>query len=543
MHAQVLALSLIFGISNPYLRPVNSDSPQAASLCADTSISLILNRVGAVDDPTLRVFLRLRIAIYLWGAPSGTACPDHVATAAEGVEADLRDHDQEMPKLYARSLRQSFLAQLKLHDPVLAARLTGGHKPERHTDFQVAYSLLAQKGGASMAVGLAQRSLAGGEDPGGAAAAFFLHKLDKESPAEVSKLLDAVVTAEERRPGSFSADTLLTLKHMFLRGQTPQDLQSRYLSTVINRAGDKDADLSSVTDFYIVLADALPLVEKQLPSLYGTAGARLSELAGRMPARTLERIDLGKRLSQSADPFGQLMIELDSAKDPSLRQALLAEAAPRALANGRLRTAVDLAVQVNPAAGEDAMWRDQLLGEVVENALTSKDAEVAKYAASHIQSPAVHSSALQKIALYFRSADDLTGAREALDAARKLTESAEAGVDKATALLDLAGTFTKVDEQRAWEIADAAVEIINHIPPPDRKAAPGSTERLSYAENMMKIAYRIVPAFHALGVRNLKDAVKRAEDITHQGLSLAAELGARTGVPSVDKKAGSLASK
>jgi hypothetical protein len=542
MRAQVLALSLLFGISNSHLRPVNSYAPQGTSRCADTSIIHMLGRIEAVDDPTLRVFFRLRIATYLWGAPSSTACPDYVTKAAEDLVADFRDHDQEMPKLYSNAFRHSLLAQLTLHDPALAARLTDGDKPGRRTDFQVAYSLLGQKGGAGMAVGMAQRSLASGDDPGGSAVVFFLHKLDKENPAEVVKLLDAVVTGEERRPGSFSAGTLLTLKHMFLRGQTPENLQRRYLSAVINRSGDKDADLASAADFYMVLVDARPLVEKLLPSLYGTAGVRLSELEGRMPRRTLERIALGKRLSQSADPFGQLMVELDSAKEPSLRQALLAEAAPRALEKGRLRTAVDLAAQVDPAVGEDALWRDQLLGEVVESALTGKDTEVAQYAAAHIQSPAVHSSALQKIALYFRSAGDLTGAREALDAARKLTESAGAGADKAAALLDLASAFTKVDEPQAWEIARAAVETINHMPPPDRKAAPDSTERLTYAENMMKIAYRIVPAFQALGVRKLEDAVNLAEEISPLGLSLAAELGARTGVPSVDKEAGNLAS-
>lgn len=496
-----------------------------------TFLSPLLEQVDSSSEPALRIFLRLKIATYLWGNSSRSHNPEAVAAAAL---ADLHTHEKEIPALYVDLFRRDLIAELKAHAPDSAARLLEEYKLERHTDIEVAYSLLGQEDGVDKAVGIVQRSIAGGNDPGSIIVPF-LHRLEKTNPAGVLKVIDAIMLAEESRPGSISARTLFALKHLFIREQTPQGLQRRYLVSVINRAGETEASPASVVDIYTILADVLPAVEKQAPDLYHSASAWLSQLAMRVPGRTLERLSINKRVSQSTDPLAQLLAERDAVNDQSLREELQTEAAQLALEKGQIQMAIQLVIKLRPKNEEARMWRDQFIEEAVGRAVEKGDVAVAEYGASQIQSAGVRSSALQKLALYFQASSDPLRARDTLNSALKLTEASDDDAEKAVALLDLAHSFLKVDSQRALVLARAAVKTINKTPAVMRKAEAGSDTHLGDVENMMKIAYRIVPTFQALGATGQSTALELAEDIQRQELKTAAKFGAYTGSPTVGK--------
>lgn len=531
MPTLLLIFCLALGGNNSCAGRHIRNTPHATLQVDVALLKPLLDEVESCDNPTVRVFLRLKIAAYLWVHPSDSLNPTSVA---EDALVDLRAHDKEMPALYADKFRRELVAQLKAHAPDSPALLVEGDKTDHRTDIEVAYSLLAQDGGADKAVGIVQRSIMGGKDPG-AVIVPFLHRLETVNVGDVSKVLDSIMSAEESRQGSISASTLFRLKHLFVRDQTPQQLQRRYMTIVINRAGDVEASRASVVDTYTILTDVLPVVEKQFPDLYNVASARQAALAAQVPNGTLERLLVEKRVSQSSDPLGQLIAEADAASDPSLKEDLRVEAAQLALEKGQTRTAIELVVGLEPKTDDGWLWRDQFIGGSIDQALDKGDVEVAQYGAGQIHSATVHSSALQKIALHQQESNDLAGARDTLDSALKIIKDSDDSADKAVALLELATSYLKVDSQRAPELVRAAIKTINSTAAVTRKVAGSDNIHPSDAENIMKLAYKIVPTFQAMGAVNEYDALELAKYIQRPELKIAAKLGVYT-VPSAAYK-------
>lgn len=535
MPALLLFFCLIF--TGNYYRDGYPNHPPAASRPDAASINRLLDQVDASDEPTLRVFIRLKIASYLWSNPSGSINPEAVAKAAL---ADLQAHEKEIPALYVNLFRRDLTAQLMAHAPDPSASQTEGSQVARRSDVEVAYALLGQENGAEKAVGLVRRSIAAGQDPGPVIVPF-LHRLEKVSAADVPTVLAAMMSEEESRPGYLSAEALFTLKHLYVREQTPPELQRRYFAALINRAGDTEADAALAVDTYAVLDDVLPVVERLSPELYPVAGARLSQLAWRVPDSALERLSAEKRVSQSRDPLAQLIAEADAAGDPSLKEALQVEAAHLALEKGQTRTAIDLVAHLEPKGNEARLWRDQFVEGAVGRAVAKGDVEVARYGADQIRSADIHSSALQKIALHLQKSNDPAGARDALDSALKLVNASDDGADKAGALLDLAASYAKVDSQRVPELTRAAVTAINKIPAATRKAGAGDAH-LGEVENMMKVAYKLIPAFQTLGAADRDGAINSADGIQRPELRIAAKLGVYTAPPAADNSGQGVAS-
>ena len=505
--------------------PTVASQPAVISQNDVTPLDPLLDKVKAINEPTLRIFLRVKIATYLWTNPA--ASHNSPQSVAGDTLADLDAHEKEIPDVYANQFRRELLAQLKAHAPGSATD-SAGEEQDRPTDLEVAYSLLGQENGADKAVAMMQRSIAGGRDPEGIIVPF-LHRLEKISPAKVPDVLDTILSAEESRPNSISTGTLFTLKHLIIREQTPQGLQRRFIKAVMRRAGQAESDPAALVDTYAILTDLLPTIEVLSPDLYGAAGAQQSQLAGQVPSGTRARLSIEKRMSQSSDPLAFLMAEKEAVTDASLKEDLQIRAAQLALERGQVRTAIDLAVKANPNNKEAMLWRDQFVEEAVGQAISRGEVEVAQYGARHVQSVGVRVSVLQKIAIHFQTSNDWSGARETLNSAITLTEAMTDNADKAAALLDLAGSSLKADEQQAHDLIRAAIRTINKTPAARKVKAED-------VEDTMKIAYRIIPTFQALSVAYKSFALDQAEDIQRPELKTAASVGVFTGPPAANDK-------
>lgn len=508
----------------------NSSEPVPTPILSSQAENIFLNKLreqaDASKEPTVRVFLYLKIVTHLWNNPSDSIKPEAVASVAEAALIDLRAHENEIPPLYRERFRRDLMAQLRAHAPDVAARLSKEAQPDSRTEFQIAYAMLGQENGVDQAVGIMRRGIAAGKNPG-SILTFFLHRLETVKPAKVPEILDAMISAEEARAGFISAASLFKLEHLYIREETPLALQRRYLIVLINRAGCSEAGTPDV-DIYTTLQNALPAVDRQGSDLSALANARLSQLEGQLPAGTRERLAVDKRIEQSADPLAQLLVETEAAKDQTLREDLLTKAAPLALEKGQTRLAIDLVGKLHPENSNVRLWRDQFIEGAVSRALAIGDVEVARYGTGHIQSTGIRSSALQKIALHLHAANDSAGALEALNAALKIVNASDDGADKAVALLDLAGSYAKVDSQRVQELVRAAIKVINNTPEVMRKAGEGETAHLNDVETIMKLAYAITPTFQMLGAADPGGTQTLADSIQPRELKIAASVGAST---------------
>jgi hypothetical protein len=538
MPTLLLIFCLMLNGSNSCPGRVGKNISQAPSQSDVAVLNTLLEQIDSCDEPALRVFLRLKIATYLWSNSSGLPQPESLATAAL---ADLRANEKEIPTIYVDQFRRNLMAELTIHAPDLAARLAEEYQPGRPPDFGEAYSLLSRENGVDKAVAIVQNNIVAGKDPGHIIVPF-LHRLESVKPAEVPKLLETIILEEESHPDSISSGTLFVLKHLFIREKTSQDLQRRYLVAVINRASEKDARLASVVDTYGILADVLPKLEKDAPDLYYSASAALSRLRERMPRGTLERIAIDKRVNESSDPLSQLMAEKDAVTDPSLKEDLQIEGAQLALEKGQIRTAIELVVSLKPKNDDAGLWRDQFLEGAVTRAIDKGDVGIAEYGTSQIKTVAVRLSALQKIATYLQTSNDQERARDTLNSALKSVKALDDSANKAIALLDLANSFLKIDNRQASELVRAAIKVINKEPEA-RKREAGSNVQLNDVEDTMKIAYKVIPTFQALGVADESAALDLAKDIRPKGLRIAAMFGAYTRLPAAGKDGSRVASK
>lgn len=502
-----------------------SQSAPAATRQADTHfLESLLDQVDLSKDPTVRVFLRLKIAAYLRKDTVTRLTPQHVAAAAL---ADLHAHEEEIPPLYAEQFRGELLIILRGKASAGALIPSGENGSLGRSSLQLARSLILQEGKADDALGIARGNISGSKSLD-ALMVPFLHLLDRSGPAQVPTLLDEIMSAEESRPGFLSASDFFTLKHLFLRRETPPALQRRYLKALV-KAADAVRDRStSIVDLVAILTNVLPEVEKMSPDLYAAATHRRNNLLTQLPAEALERLAANKRVSESADPLAQSLAEADATNSQSLRDELLTNAARLALERGQTRTAVELVDGLRGRNADKDLWCDQFIGGAVSSALDKRNVGDARYAALYIRAVAIRSAALQQIALNLQKSGDAASARETLKSALKLVESSDDTVCKATALLDLSETFMKMNEEMAGGVMSAAVKTINRWGTMMQDTSDADA-RLRNAEDAMKLAYRLGPAFQALAALDEFMALALAKEIRPQGLRLVAMLGAHTG--------------
>ncbi|MGH9902721.1 MAG: hypothetical protein ACRD68_13010, partial [Pyrinomonadaceae bacterium] len=393
-------------------------------------------RIKALDEPALRVFLRLQVATFLWANKRTNASGRAEAMTTEAL-ADLIEHESEIPEFYANSFRRDAMALLELHAPALAASLSKRFGLDQKEDqLATAHQLLNRKDGVGAAVEKIHGFLKSGRDPGDMMT-FLLLRLEVERPDEVPRLLAEILNSAERIPGSISFQTLFFLKHQYMKeGGTPE-LKGRFIDVFVKSAQEVSAKSESENFLlaYGVLSDILPTIGKLRPSLYPQASALAATLGARLPRQSAEREAIDDRIRQSADPLNQTIAEAEAARDSSLKESLFTEAARLAVKKGQLKTAVDLITKAESPEPNRVAHRDQFLGDVVIRALDVKDPATAAYAAAGIRSPLKRSSALQRIALYFFESEDVARARETLNDALHLIRSAEDGVNRISSLL------------------------------------------------------------------------------------------------------------
>ena len=494
--------------------------PTAQQQRITTIINELPQQIKGMDEPALRVFFRMQVATFLWADKSSKASGEAEHLATEAL-ADLADHESEVPEMYAHSFRQDLLALLEMNAPSLAASLAKQYGTGRKED-QVAEAnaLLRQKNGVGAAVDKMQSFLSSGGDPK-FMMIFFLQHLEAEKPTEVPKLLAELLSTEEHKPSSISLETLVVLKHQFMKDERPPDLKARFIVVFIKAAqgilNQPSPEPQQMMFAHGALSDLLPAIQQLLPSLYPQASTLTGMLATRVPKSLLDQEAVEERIRGSSDPLGQTITEAEAANDSSLRESLLTQAAQLALRDGKLAMAVDLITRTESKESIRLAYRDQFLDDVAAAALSHGDTDTADMAASKINSPFIRSLALQSITIHAFNAGDAARARESLDEAFQLVRTADNGSLRTSLLLDLTDLFSRINDQRLPEVTQTTVKALNDLPTPKSEDKPGSAARDGYVRMMLQIAQRVIPAFRSLarrdeiGTINLTDSIRSKE--------------------------------
>jgi len=548
MSGKIIALCLIiicaqssFGHNN-----FQSTAPPVYQL-ALSQLNELPQQINSIDEPAIRVFLRLQIAKFLLKQLSKEMNPALIPSESliQAALNDLSEHEEEIPELYLNSMRSESMTLLRTHFPDAAKRLNNKYisedKRQPEFDFDIASSLLEEKGQADSAVNLVQQALLTGYDPG-AKMFFFLLELQKEKPAQLSRLLNNILIIEHQKPNSVSIETLFWLKAFYLQQETPIEIKKAFIKTVINSL-EKISVTQAIQSIpalpaYKLLQSLQPVAFSATPDIYTRIEALMAYLQARIPQQAFAQIEIQNRIDSSDDPINELLYEARNIESTYLKENLLAQAAQLARDRGQMKLAFEIAEQIS---GETDManWKDQFFSEIVDSAIQKEDLHWAELADSRISSVQIRVSTMQKIALYLFRKNDIIRSREILNEAVRINEKSPESGDKANGYLDLAQAFTKVDELRIAEMIQLAIKNINNIPCPKLEERSNLKIRKTYAELTIQIFMRLMPVIERLPVKDDDLALTIASNFDRQEMKIAAKLAVSVGILAAKAKSDS----
>ncbi|MFN2517064.1 MAG: hypothetical protein ABR556_12725 [Pyrinomonadaceae bacterium] len=509
--------SLSFGQKVAQRKRSQQETAQQKALEAESArqraaalLEQLPEQIKLMDEPALRVLLRLEIVSHFWGNQRSASSKGNdsskntyknTTVMVKEALADLEEHEKDIPRGFAQYARTRLISLLQLHAPELAARLVKSDAPEdtrKLSDTDIANSLFASNN-IEAAVEKVRSSIRRGNDPG-SNIVFFLTRLEKGRPNEFPRLLSELLTVGELKQGGLSVETLSWLSSFYLSDKTSPELKARFCAVAINVIGESStiSDRYQLTYAHSLVNSILPFIEKLTPSLYGQALAQASALASRIPQQEIERLAIARRVKESDDPLEQLITEAKSVNDSSLKDDLLTEAAQLALKKEELRKAVDLADSTS-AEGDHGRWRDQFLGDVVSRAIAKKDLELAGYAISKIQSALKRANELQKLAQYYIETKESDRAHYVLIDAVKLIDLTDDSSDKAVALLNIATSFSKInDVPRFFDLVQRSINVINKVTSGRLNPDDKSNSDAYVTDTLIPLASYIIPVFQSL---------------------------------------------
>jgi hypothetical protein len=201
----------------------------------------------------------------------------------------------------------------------------------------------------------------------------------------------------------------------------------------------------------------------------------------------------------------------------------LTESAARlAREQGKLRQAAELVASLSEnrrGMPEAYSHRDELLDEILQEALEHDDADTARFAASRVGLPGMRSDALLKMARYSAKRKDAQGAAESLNEAARALDGAKDGREKALSYFRLTAAFAELDAAHAPAVAGEAVKAANNIP------RPQEDPKGEFDWKLYPVADAALRAFQALAGVDRPAALSLADAFGAKHFKAAAALG------------------
>src|SRR5689334_5425972 len=139
--------------NNPYLEEVRN---LVFDLC---------QQIGKIDEPTLRIFIRIRYATSLWSGKLGPDTEPAVTATADSLE-DLLANEKNLLPLYRNSFRRELLALAELHSAELVKKYADRFAKSEQSSVDVADTMVSAQNGVGAAVESAESNIVGGQFSG-----------------------------------------------------------------------------------------------------------------------------------------------------------------------------------------------------------------------------------------------------------------------------------------------------------------------------------------------------------------------------------------
>jgi hypothetical protein len=499
----------------------------------ESTLARVVESVKEMDDAALRISVRNQILMHLGDRKIGEEDESLTARMASDSLTDFDEHGEEVPPFMADYLFNELGAWIQKHQPKLAERLQGVEKNRKsEKDIDRIRALLQMKGGDALAAQRIRRLLAEGQEVDGLF--FYLDALKRANSKEFEPLLSRLLEIAERGP-QVSFETLFWVSDIYLLPDLSLTLKRRFVATVISRTQPVNFAAEPVPQIaYDLLNKVLPFVQKLLPELYDRAVAQSVNLRASFTERQLAAEARSRRISESPDPFADLLDEAEAAPSKAERNQLLADAARLALERKRFALCLEIVAKLDREGGgaPPSFWRnwtDQFLKEFVKTALAHKDPEQAEEGAWRINSPLARVESLALLIRFWVKANDLNAARRILAEAAKTADKTSDNLERAKAFLLLGIISDAADESAKLGLLEMGVKALNGVSRPDRGADNKKTYR-QYLRSLDNTGYQLIKAFGELTKKDEVGTLALCEGLRHSSLRAYALVGLLQGL-------------
>lgn len=196
-----------------------------------------LSDVKKMDEAALRVFIRIRVAEFLWESKEDGAADEAKRTITDAL-ADLQANEKDVPGFYGKAFLKEAFHLLYAHAPELADKLSKEYGYEdKVNQLERAYEQMDFKGGAETATNAVRNALQNKREHE-TVLIFILDRLRTETPEALQRLLADVIADETNSPGHLTLNTLFKLKSFCLSERSPIELKVGYLVVILRNTGD-----------------------------------------------------------------------------------------------------------------------------------------------------------------------------------------------------------------------------------------------------------------------------------------------------------------
>jgi hypothetical protein len=499
----------------------------------ESTLSRAAESVKEMDDAALRISVRNQILMHLGDRKLSEEDDSLTARMASDALTDFSEHGEDVPPFMADYLFNDLGAWIQKHQPKLAERLQAvekNRKSEKEADRIRA--LLQMKGGDAFAAQHIRQLLAEGQEVDGIF--FYLDALKRTNSKEFEPLLAQILEIAERGP-QVSFETLFWVSDIYLRPDLSLTLKRRFVATVISRTQPADFVAEPAPQIaYDLLNKVLPFVQELLPELYDRAVAQSVNLRASFTERQLAAEARSRRISESPDPFADLLDEAEAAPSKAERNQLLADAARLALERKRFALCLEVVAKLDRdgSGAPPSFWRnwtDQFLKEFVKTALADKDAEQAEEGAGRIAAPLARVESLALLVRFWVKANDRNAARRILAEAAKTADKASDNLERAKAFLLLGIVSDAADESAKAGLLETAVKALNGVSRPNRDTSNKKPYQ-QYLRSLDNTGYQLIRAFGDLTKRDEVGALALCEGLRHSDLRAYALVGILQGL-------------
>lgn len=496
-------------------------------------------RLRDMDVAAARVLLRLQIAAWLWDEePEYFGRAEELATAAID---DLYENRVEISSVYFSALSSRIFALLELRSPKTANALKNKYELADSEQMGILDQLIKQAGNDKAAVDVAIRSMSKGSTFDLQLPVVIQGLVNRKS-GEVSRLLDAVTSLEDRNPGRFGLSVLRAVSPYFAQSSVQPRTAERFARIIVRRAQAVSVSPFADFDAWLDLVNLIsPMIGQKAPALESEVEVLRVVLTSRISQRSRVDRERNARIENSTDKLEALIREAGDAQDPTVKYGLLRWAVRLAIDKGVFRRAADLAVELagldmsSAPISKEVQQQElgQLLESVTTGALKSGDDGAARYSVERQADNDRRAAGYLEVFDFYVKKRDYESARGILRNVSQVIANVERPSRRAILFFKLIPMMQGFEPRTVYEINVLASRSINSMPSLAVEDKPGTSNFARYVAEIMDINWNLLPMLRVFAKEDRFGASDLASRIEKREIKFLADFV--VGVASLDE--------